>query len=678
MRATQNEKLLPLLALLAILALTAFVYRAGLHGPFLFDDFANLPSLGETGPVDSFDAFTRYATASFADPTGRPISVVSFLLDARNWPADPYPFKRTNLVLHLLNGALLAWFLTLLSRALDIDRRRAAFAGVLGAALWLLHPFFVSTTLYIVQREAMLPATFMLEGLIAYLYARDRIAAGSFRAVWLAGVVLAVATLLATLSKGNGALLPLFAWLVETTVIAPRRPISDARARRAFVAMRWICLVLPTLAVLAFLAKTGYVGFVHGTPPERSWTTGERLLSEARIVMDYIGLLWMPRPYTGGLFNDGYAVSTGILSPPTTLASIAAIAGLIAGAVALRKRHAALAFAVLFFFAGHLLESTTVALELYFEHRNYIPAMPMFWPLALWLCGARAPEPAAPRVLEISPGLRAAIAGVLVLGLAGMTYLNASLWGKPFDQALVWARVNPDSPRAQAYAAQLELERGMPNGLARLDEAFAAHPDEIQLALNYLGARCRFGGVRPEDIVRAETALRESNNIGRLGYEWFKRGLSIAEIGTCPGLDLGALDGLVDAAQHNERAQKIRGRRQDLLSIRGQIALERHDGAAALRYFDGALDADPRPGAALAQAAMLASAGYPRLAKDHLDHLGRVWQPSQHKAFDMRGVHGWILQKQGYWDRELAHLRKTLDEDIAADSARNKTRPGSP
>src|SRR3546814_10616348 len=62
------------------------------------------------------------------------------------------------------------------------------FLCAIGAGMWLLHPLFVSTTLYIVQREAMLPATFTLLGLLAWLHGRARIASGDVwrGLVWIA------------------------------------------------------------------------------------------------------------------------------------------------------------------------------------------------------------------------------------------------------------------------------------------------------------------------------------------------------------------------------------------------------------------------------------------------------------------------------------------------------------
>jgi hypothetical protein len=145
---------LPSLAMAAALLLTIWAYRPGLHGGFLFDDFGNLPSLGENGPVDNWPVFWRYITSGTADPIGRPLTLLSFLLDAHNWPAAPLPFKRTNLILHLLNGVLLMCLLRRLGCSM-IDGReyplRANMAAVLGAAMWMIHPLLVSTTLYIVQ-----------------------------------------------------------------------------------------------------------------------------------------------------------------------------------------------------------------------------------------------------------------------------------------------------------------------------------------------------------------------------------------------------------------------------------------------------------------------------------------------------------------------------------------------
>lgn len=645
---------LPVAGTVLLLA-AAWCYHPGLSGGFLFDDYANLPSLGASGPIDNAPAFWRYITSGIADPTGRPLTLLTFLLDARDWPADPAPFLLTNLLLHLLNGMLLVVLLRRLGRLAGYAAPRADLAAAIGAGLWLLHPLFVSTTLYIVQREAMLPATCVLLGLLAWLKGRALVHEGDLHrgVAWmLAG--LGGGTLLGVLAKANGALLPLYAWLIEGLLLAGRRPLPLA-SRRVYRTSMGLLAWLPSILLLSYLVWMGVAGILHGVSEQRGWTLGQRLLTEPRVLIDYLGLLWFPRPFTAGLFNDQWQASTGLLAPPSTLVAILAVAALLACAWWLRRRQAALALAIAFFFAGQLIESTTIALELYFEHRNYVPAMLMFWPLALWLANDGAWRLA-----------RRALAVLLLAGLALMTHAGASLWGNQVDQALLWARLNPDSPRAQAFAAQTEMQRGRPDlAAARLVPALRKHPDEVQLALNLLAARCASGGVDAADLQAAETSLRTTRNPGSLLLHWFERGIDMAQAGTCRGFDAVTIRRLLDAAMANPYLTRPFGPHQDLLHLFGALALAEHDGPQALGWFDRALALDPRAEVALKQAAMLGTAGLPGLGLAHLDYYAQCKSHAAVPAPGMPRLHAWVMDRQQYWQHEMARMRATLQSDAA-------------
>jgi tetratricopeptide (TPR) repeat protein len=663
----------------ALLGLTWLAYHPGLGGTFLFDDFANLPSLGAFGPVDNEKTFWRYLTSGSADPTGRPLALLSFLIDANDWPASPYPFKHTSVLLHMLNGALLCWLLLKLGYALGKSERQSTFAAMLGTSFWLLHPLFVSTTLYVVQRETILPATFILIGLLGYIGSHRLAAQGSRAGIGLAAFSIGACTLLAVLSKANGALLPMLAWLVDSIILTRWEPVSHPRTRRGFLIMRRIVLIAPSVLLVIFLAGTAYVGGASDLPATRSWTLGERLLTETRILVDYLRQLWLPHPYTTGLFNDAFPVSHGLFSPPSTLLCLLIVIALPGYAWTRRVLHPAFALGILFFFAGHLLESTVVPLELYFEHRNYVPALLLFWPLALWLC-----EPQAESTGSIGKStmhlakLRTALAIVLPLGLACMTFLRASVWGNANDQASLWAAKNPDSPRAQAYAAQIEIAQGqVAAATARLERALIKNPDELQLVLNLIGARCKTGTLNSALLDQAASALQKAPNTGRLGYDWFERALAAAKDASCPGLNLDALDRLLVAAAQNTRTQAIPGRLQDRLHLQGRVALARGNGERALELFNAAFDADKRPGAALEQAAILASARCPELAQRHLDHFAQAWQPPAGPGWSMPSFHTWLLWKEGYWSNEVVHMRKLLAEDLAVRESASKIVPSS-
>src|SRR5579863_3604177 len=265
-------------ALLAgILAAAWLVYAPGLSGGFVFDDLGNLPALGDYGPVDNWKAFFYYITSGIADPTGRPLAMLSFLIDANNWPADPESFKRTNILLHLLNGTLLCWLLLKLGRVAAKPELQVELAALLGAAFWLLHPLWISTTLYVVQREAMLPASFVLLGLLGYLHGRARLVTQPRRGMcWILGSI-GVCTLLAFLSKANGLLLPLFVATIEHVFL---RPV----AKRASVPNRLkTCLavaVYPAVfATFAYLLYFGYESAVHGAPAILPWSFEQPLLT---------------------------------------------------------------------------------------------------------------------------------------------------------------------------------------------------------------------------------------------------------------------------------------------------------------------------------------------------------------------------------------------------------------
>lgn len=674
-----------------LLLLAVVAYWPGMNGGFLFDDFANLPTLGVSGPVDNWPTFWRYITSGTADPTGRPLTLLTFLLDARNWPAVPYPFKLTNVALHLFNSVLLALLLIRLGRqALKaIDPSRIDLAALIGASFWLLHPLFVSTTLYIVQREAMLPATFTLLGLLAWLHGRGAMRQGQrlVGSLWIA-LGLGGCTVLGVLSKANGILLPALALVVEYVLLRASAPAETARTlssddrsyRRVMLLLGW----LPTALVAAYLLQQGWSGLTRGISSVRPWTLGQRLLTEPRVLLDYLALLWMPRPFTPGLFNDHIQVSTSLWSPATTLPALLAVIVMIAGAWLLRRRWPALALALLFYFVGQSLESSTVALELYFEHRNYLPAMLMFWPLALWLCDVRqqrngglSGNPAAtaektPTAVATAPAVVQAInhkaklvlAVLILAGLALMTHARASLWGNSHDQALLWARLNPDSPRAQANAAQVEMNDGQPAlAITRLRGPLAKAPDQVQLALNLFAAECQLGRIDPATLDASRAALRITRDPGTLLVSWFERAMDQVAHPQCPQLSFATLSSLLQATLANPHLTSNPGRQQDIHYLQGRIALLQGDADTALAEFNLSLDLQIRTSAALKQAALLGAHGFPRQGLAHLDHLAAEPTQTHAPGFGMPRIHTWVLQRQQYWPKEVARLRATLHAD---------------
>jgi protein O-mannosyl-transferase len=667
----------PLLAtwscLLAVLGLTWWTYHPGLHGDFLFDDFANMPALGANGPITHWATFLRYITSGTADPTGRPLTLLTFLLDGHDWPTAAYPFKRTNVLLHLTNSTLLTAFLIQLGKhAFVVDSQRAKLrlilASITAAGLWAIHPLFVSTVLYVVQREAMLPMTFVLLGLILWLQGRDLLMQGRLKAgTTLVIIGLTGCTVLASLSKANGVLLPLYAVLIEYLLLRKNSlhrgtPLEGARTYRwIFTLLAW----LPAVAVLTYLIYVGIVGTMHGVG--RPWTLSQRLLTEPRVLFDYLKLLWLPRPFTPGLFNDQIIASSSPWSPPSTGLALVGLIGLLTLGWMLRRRHPVTSLAMLFYFAGQLLESTTVPLELYYEHRNYIPAIFMFWPLSLWLWETgkyKASSWSQPKVV---------LASVLILGLATMTHVRADLWGNGQQQALLWAKLNPTSARAQANAANYEMSTGLTEAAERrLVAALHDHPDDPQITLNILSAHCQMGGITDNDLRLAKRTLAHLHQGEQVIFQWLGNAIELSATRGCPGLTNQAISAMLDAAEQNPRLQGVTGRMQDIYHLRGQIALSLHQSAEALMWFEKGLALRPSPQMAFEQAALLGSSGYPAEGLTLLDSFEADQYVDTPASLGMPRIHAWILHRQHYWDKELAHLRTTLRDDLGHDAEPNR------
>ncbi|MCA9014255.1 MAG: hypothetical protein KDA77_02880, partial [Planctomycetaceae bacterium] len=214
----KSGRLTLLIALALLSLLTLLVYLPGIKGPFLLDDLVNLQQLGDGGGITDLRTALGFVFGNLSGPAGRPVSMLSFLLNARNWPAEVVSFKMTNLLIHVVNGLLIAWLSLLLFRVLKVSESRAGWSAFAVAACWLLHPLNVSTTLYVVQRMTQLMTLFSLAALIFFVKGRCVLESQPVRAILLMCIGLFPFGLLAVLSKENGALLLLAIAVLEFTL----------------------------------------------------------------------------------------------------------------------------------------------------------------------------------------------------------------------------------------------------------------------------------------------------------------------------------------------------------------------------------------------------------------------------------------------------------------------------
>ena len=469
----KNFKISPGFILWLLLILGYVLYLPGQRGVFHFDDSANLHGLAQVN--DSWTALV-FLIGGEAGPLSRPVALASFLLNQGDWPNSPQGFLYINILIHLLNGALLSWFTLRLIRLIQPNRTQPAeWIAVSTAALWLLSPLLASTSLIIIQRMASLCATFVLAGLLTYLIGLSREACGQvIRGRWLQALGIGLGTLLAALTKENGVLLPLYALILEGTVLAGVVALSSGRR------WRMLLLALPPLALLAYLAT-------HLSPAAfaiRDFTLTERLLTQPIILWDYLRLALFPQATAFTPFHDDYPIAHSLFDPPTALLAILAWLIVFGLAIWRRRRWPWFAFAVLWYLGGHALESSTLPLELYFEHRNYLPLIGPALALSYFVWT----PPASHSLRRLAP---AALGGYLLL-LAAILWQVTTLWGQPFIASQLWAREHPASIRTMNFLAESYLASGnIAKARQVLEQAAHAHPIEIGLALNAMVLTCR-------------------------------------------------------------------------------------------------------------------------------------------------------------------------------------------
>jgi hypothetical protein len=178
----------------------------------------------------------------------------------------------------------------------------------------------------------------------------------------------------------------------------------------------------------------------------------ERLLTEARVLWFYARMIIAPDISAMGLFHDDIAISRGLVEPWTTLPAVVALFIAAAAAITLRERRPLVSFAVLFFLAGHALESSVFPLELVYEHRNYLPIFGPLFALAFVPTVATGSIP-------ISRPLLFALLAAMLLSLATVTALRADDWSG-FGRLIVTEVDNhPKSLRSNFQYAQLLMEQ---------------------------------------------------------------------------------------------------------------------------------------------------------------------------------------------------------------------------
>lgn len=542
-----RQFLIPLLLALAILA----VYIPGLKGGFIFDDYPHI--VDNTALQVSSLSVSELWHASLsgnAGPLKRPVAMFTLALNRHYSDLDPFGYKLTNVAIHLIAALFVLLSALLLARQLTRpqDSHKAMLIALGTMAIWGLHPYNLSSVLYVIQRMASLAGLFTFMAVAIYAYCRSRIGE-HVRYAWamLGGVLLAGA--LAIFSKESALLLPVHLAIIEFTIFR-----NAAGTPNAWLIGRKLLLAAGTVVSIAWMVHILVTNDWTQSYLARDFSLQERVLTQTRILWTYIGQILLPDITKMGLFLDDYPISISLLQPISTLVAIIAHAGLLALALFRIKKWPVFSFAVLWFYGSHLLESTIFPLELMFEHRNYIATFGPVFAIVYYLLH-----------LEPQGKLRRA-PGLFVIGLtiafAFSTAVRASYFGDTVMYAEYEAMHHPESNRANFYAGRT------------MSQLMMYDPENEELyfskAKHYYETAARVD-ITPEPLIAAiqtyviskepvPTQLLadlsnrlETSPPGNNGYYIFKGVLEIARVGYPDKVSREQVSGLYDSALKNPR-----------------------------------------------------------------------------------------------------------------------------
>jgi tetratricopeptide (TPR) repeat protein len=319
----------------------------------------------------------------------RKITYLTFLFNKWINPFSVFNYRVTNVIIHTMNSVLVYWISFATLRLPEMREKVGRYSypvALITATVFALHPININAVAYIIQRMTSLSTFFVLLSMLSYLYARTT---SDLRISLPLYVGAAVFILLGIFSKENAVMaLPLFA-LYDYFFISG--------SKRRGLLLKVVTLVSVGLALFAVssihinFSKTAgdllriFLNINEQIPPRNwtaldvYWTPLQHIMTEFRVIGRYFVLLLAPLPDLLVFDRWGLPLSSGMTEPFTTLFSFLIITGLIIFSVVKAREMPFVSFGLLWYLTAISLESfIVVGLDLYFEHRNYLPSAGLF------------------------------------------------------------------------------------------------------------------------------------------------------------------------------------------------------------------------------------------------------------------------------------------------------------
>ncbi len=417
-RLTDCRKIVFAMSTLAILILA--IYSNTFHSPFHFDDRHNIEERSGIQLKEISWSNIKNTLYNEKGKLYRPVACFSLAINYYFGQKNVFGYHLVNVCIHFISSFFLFLLIYRLIHLPVFQNKYSAdayFIALLSAILWATNPLQTQAVTYIVQRMASLAGMFYVISM--YFYIKGRISQEKYKK-YLLFTGCSIAGLLSFGSKENAAMLPLSLFLLDLFFL---QGLSRRNIIRALVTLSIILVFLSLLAIITGGVSVFTPSYYSEAYDFRNFTLVERLLTQPRVLLFYISLLIYPMPYRLCLAHE-IPISYSLLQPVTTVFSIIAILSIIIIALLMANKYSLISFCIFFFFINHLVESTIFPLEMVFEHRNYIPSMFFFLPIALLFRNGIA-------YFSYKRSLQAIIVGFVILLLVAQghgTFIRNVVW----------------------------------------------------------------------------------------------------------------------------------------------------------------------------------------------------------------------------------------------------------
>lgn len=197
-----------------------------------------------------------------------PLTIATFLLEHTAWGLWPGGYHVTNIVLHVVNAALVF--------VLTKQLTRSDWSAWVVAALFAVHPVQIESVAWVSSRKTLLSSTFMLASGICWLRSERPARWDAWGLLWLT---------LALLSKASAVVVPPI--VVAYDMFIGRKKFADSAVRQVIPC--FLCVLL------TYVTMSAQVTIVGGVRSHLGMSKLQILGIDATLVFRYLAMLALPQ-----------------------------------------------------------------------------------------------------------------------------------------------------------------------------------------------------------------------------------------------------------------------------------------------------------------------------------------------------------------------------------------------